>query len=131
MEEFINKNFVYAVVGASNNREKYGFKVFRDLKDSGFKVVPINPHEDEILGVKVYKKLSDAKERIDVVVTVVPPKITEDIVKECYQLGINKIWMQPGSEDKEAIDFCREHKITVVYNTCIMVENHREDNFFV
>ncbi len=130
-ENFFNKKFVYAVVGASNNREKYGFKVFKDLKDSGFKVIPINPHEKYILGVKVYKSLSSIKERVDVVVTVVPPKITEEIVKECFKLGINKVWMQPGSEDKEAIDFCRKHNIIAIYNTCIMVENHREDKFFI
>lgn len=131
MEEFIDKKFTYAVVGASNNREKYGFQVFKDLKNSGFKAIPVNPHEKEILGSKVYKQLTDIPGQIDVVVTVVPPKITEKIVEECLQLGINKVWMQPGSEDDEAINFCKNHNITVVYNTCIMVENHRTNKFFI
>lgn len=45
----IDKNFIYAVVGASNNEEKYGYKVFKDLLDAGYKVLPINPSEKEIL----------------------------------------------------------------------------------
>jgi hypothetical protein len=45
----INKKFLYAVIGTSNNQEKYGFKVFKDLLDGGYKVIPINPSEKEVL----------------------------------------------------------------------------------
>ncbi len=130
MEEFIDKRFTYAVVGASKNQSKYGFKVLKDLKDAGFRVVPINPHETEILGMKCFKSLKDVDKKIDVVITVVPPKITEKIVEECSSLGIKKVWMQPGSEDEKAINFCKRNHINVVYNTCIMVEHKLLDKSF-
>jgi predicted CoA-binding protein len=123
-EDFFNKDFTYAVVGASNNRAKYGFQVLNDLKIAGFKVIPINPHESEILGLKCYPSISSVPEKIDVVITVVKPSVTEKIVEECSRLSINKVWMQPGSESKKAIDFCKTHGINVVYNTCIMVERN-------
>jgi hypothetical protein len=68
----VNKDFLYAVVGASTNEEKYGYKVFKDLIDAGYKVVPINPNEKEILGEKVYPTLSEVKQTIDVVIFFTP-----------------------------------------------------------
>jgi predicted CoA-binding protein len=115
----------YAIVGASNNKEKYGYKVMLSLKELGYEVIPIHPKESEVLGEKVYKTLTDAindDKVIDVVVLVVPPKITEDIVHEVNELGILKVHMQPGSESKDAINYLKENEIEVVYNSCIMVE---------
>lgn len=53
----INKDYLYAVIGASNNKEKIGYKVFKDLLEGGYKVIPINPTEKEILGKQVYRTL--------------------------------------------------------------------------
>lgn len=91
----IDKNFLYAVVGASNNEEKYGYKVFKDLLDVGYKVLPINPNEQEILGEKVYPTLSTVKEQIDVVIFVTPPAVTEKVLEEVKVLGIKNVWIQP------------------------------------
>lgn len=117
----------YAIIGASNNKEKFGYKVTLSLKELGFEVIPVNPTEKEILGLNCYKTLSEAVEdgnEIDTVVFVVPPKITESIIPEVIKLGILKVWMQPGSESKNAIKLARENEIDVIYNTCIMVENN-------
>ncbi len=91
----INKNFLYAVVGASNNEEKYGYKVFKDLLDGKYKVIPINPNEKEILGNKVYPTLSATKQKIDVVIFVTPPTVTEKVLEEVNALNIKNVWMQP------------------------------------
>lgn len=115
----------YAIVGASNNKEKFGYKVTLSLKELGFNVIPINPKENEILGLKAYPNLTDAinnGEEIDEVVFVVPSKITELILEEVNKLDILKVWMQPGSESKKAINYCKENSIEVTYNTCIMVK---------
>lgn len=117
----IDKNFIYAVVGASNNPEKYGHKVLADLKNSGYKVVPINPNENEILELKAYKNLSEFEGSFDVVVFVVPPAVTEKILKEILELGIKNVWMQPGSESKKAIEFCNKNNINLIQNACIMI----------
>ena len=118
----IDKALTYAVVGASNNPDKYGHKVLKDLSDAGYKAVPINPHEDEILKLKAYKNLSEVPYKIDVTIFVVPPKITEEVLKEVKKLNIKKVWMQPGSESKQAIDFCKQNNIKYTANACIMIE---------
>lgn len=91
----IDKDFFYAVVGASNNKEKYGYKVFKDVLDAGYKVIPINPTEKEILGKKVYPTLSQVKKKIDVVIFVTPPVVTEKVLSEVKELKIKNVWMQP------------------------------------
>ena len=121
-KEFLDKKNVIAVVGASDNREKYGNIIYRDLRDAGYKVIPINPKVDFVEGDKCYHSLSEVPIKIDVVDTVVPPHITMEIVKECKKLGIDKVWMQPGSESDEAVIFCKDNNINVVYENCIMAQ---------
>lgn len=127
MDPVVKSGSTYAVVGASNSKEKYGNKVFLDLMEAGHVVIPINPREETIEGVRAYPSLKDYAGRIDIVVTVVPPKITEAIVEECRQLGIRTIWMQPGSESQEAVRRCEEHGIRAIHNACIMIERKRSN----
>ncbi|MCD6445834.1 CoA-binding protein [Candidatus Bathyarchaeota archaeon] len=120
--EFLNKKNVFAVIGASRDPKKYGHQVYKDLRKAGYKVYPVNPNANEILGDKCYPSLESLPEKPDVVDIVVPPKITEQIVKTCKKLGIRKIWMQPGSESEAAIRFCEENGMDVVHGVCVMVE---------
>jgi len=113
----------YAIVGASANPEKFGYKVTLSLKEIGFGVVPINPKEKEILGIEVFPTLGaaiDAKKEIDCAVFVVPPAVTENVLKEAFNLGIKEAWMQPGSESEEAIKFCEEKGLKCTHHACIM-----------
>ena len=71
---------------------------------------------------KCYYTLSEIPIKVSVVNTVVPPFVTEQIVKECKELGIDKVWMQPGSESEKAIAFCKENGIDVIYENCIMTQ---------
>jgi len=127
IKKFLNKRNIFAVVGASRNSEKYGYKVYKDLKEAGYKVYPINPNTDKILGDKCYPNLGDLPTKPDVVDVVVPPKITEEIVKTCKRLGITRVWMQPGSESETAIKFCHENRIEVVHGVCVMIERRRQE----
>ncbi|MEM2927645.1 MAG: CoA-binding protein [Nitrososphaerota archaeon] len=127
IKEFLNKNNVIAIVGVSRDPEKYGYKVYKDLKEAGYKVYPVNPNASEILGDKCYPNLESLPIKPDVVNIVVPPNITEKIVKECKKLNIKKVWMQPGTESEEAIKFCNENGIDVVYGVCIMIERKSMD----
>ena len=125
IQKFLDKRNVFAVVGASRNPEKYGHQVFKDLKNAGYKVYPVNPNADEILGDKCYPSLKDLPEKPDVVDLVVPPQITERVVRECKELGIKMVWMQPGSESEDAIRFCKENGMDVVYGVCVMIERRK------
>ena len=125
INEFIDAANVFAVIGASNNKEKYGNKVYFDLKNAGYKVFPVNPNSSDIMGEKCYPKLTDLPLIPDVVDIVVPPKITTEAVKECKDLGIRKVWMQPGSESDESIKFCKDNNIKVLYGVCVMMERRK------
>lgn len=121
----INKDFLYAVVGASNNKKKYWYKVFKDLLDAGYKVLPINPTEKEILGEKVYTNLSDVKEKIDGAIFVTQPIVTQKVLKEVKTLGIKNVWLQPGSQSDAAIEFCKKNTIECVHDACIMIQRKK------
>jgi predicted CoA-binding protein len=124
--DFVNRR-VWAVVGASRDRTKYGNRVFRSLQMAGYVVYPVNPKGGMLDGVEVYPTLADLPAKPDVVDVVVQPRVTEDIVREAHDLGLKRIWMQPGAESGEAIAFCREHGIEVVYHACAMVHRRRWD----
>jgi predicted CoA-binding protein len=89
------------------------------LLNAGYRVYCVNPNGDEVLGNKCYPSLEVLPVKPDVVV---PPKITEQLVKTCKKLGITKVWMQPGSESETAIKFCEENIIDVVHGVCVMVK---------
>ncbi len=112
---------VFAVVGASSNEKKYGNIIFKNLVSRGYKVYPVNPRLDLLDGVKVYPSVTSIPEKVDVVDVVIPPKMTEDLVKECQTLGITRVWMQPGAESDTAVKYCKENGIEVVYGVCVMM----------
>lgn len=124
IEEFINQR-VWAVVGASKDPAKYGNQIFQDLRAAGYTVYGVNPRGGEIEGQKLHPTLSDLPEKPAVVDIVVPPRVTEEIVRQCAELGFKRVWMQPGSESEEAIRFCQEHDIKVVYLTCAMIQKRQ------
>lgn len=117
----IDKSLTYAVVGANTNPEKYGYTVFKDLLDAGYKVVPINPNEPEILGQKVYPLLAEYPWTIDVVIFVTQPEVTEQVLHQVKDLWIKKVWMQPWAQSTEAIDFCEKNEISCTHDACIMI----------
>ncbi len=116
---------VIAVTGVSKDESKYGFKVFKNLMSKNLRVYGVNPNANVVLNRKIYKKISEIPEKVDIVVTVVPPKITEKIIDECKSLSINEIWMQPGSESEEAIKKAENFGMKVTYNMCIMLETKK------
>lgn len=116
-----NKKDKIAIVGASNNKDKYGYKVLLDLYNSGFNVIPINLKEKEILNLKVYPNLSSVED-IDSVVFITQPEITEKILTEVKELGIKNVWMQPGSESDKGLEYCNKNSIKCIHNACIMIK---------
>ncbi len=118
--DFFSRKFLYAIVGASNNEEKYGYKIFKTLIDAGYKAIPINPKEKEIYGKKVYSRLSLVKERIDVVDFVVPAGVTLKVLEEVKNLGIKKVWFQPNSFDDKVLSYARRNKIKFLKDFCLL-----------
>ncbi|MFA6268561.1 MAG: CoA-binding protein [archaeon] len=113
------------IVGASNNPDKFGYKIVENLLKKGFNVIPINPKETLILGQVAYPNLTsfvtqNPHIKIDWVDLVVPPEVALKVLLELKQLGLAKAWFQPGSESTSAIDFCEKNGIKYMKNKCIM-----------
>jgi hypothetical protein len=110
-----------AVIGVSDDTSKYGYKVFRYLIDQGHHVFPVHPKGGVIDGITRYATLAALPTVPHLVVTVVPPAVTDEIVRQCVELGVPAVWMQPGSESDTAIAYGREHGLTMTHNACIML----------
>ena len=96
-------NKVVAVIGASSNRTKFGNRAVRAFQQQGYTVVPINPHEGEVEGLKTYASVLDYPGTIDMASIYVPPEIGEQVIGEVAQKGIAEVWLNPGSESDELI----------------------------
>lgn len=125
IEEFMGQK-VFAVVGASRDADKYGFKVYRTLKNGGYEVYPVNPQTDSILGDKCYGSLAKLPKLPDVVSMIVPPHEGEKVVEEAAQLGVTRIWFQPGAESDKLLKMCEEHDIEALHSVCVMVESKKK-----
>ena len=112
----------YAVVGATRNKEKFGYKIYRTLINYGKKTVPVNPRYESIDGEPCFSSISEITEKPDVVVSVVPPRITDKLIDQCKNEGINIIWLQPGAYDDITLQKCDERGIEAVYGACIMLK---------
>lgn len=121
MKEFLQQK-IWAVVGVSNNPEKFGNKVYFQLKKVGYKVYAINPKLNDIDGDPCYPSLSSLPTVPDVINVVVPPKATEEIMDECARLGIQRVWMQPGSESDTAIQKGDQLGLKLIYNQCVLIQ---------
>ena len=128
LQKFINSDFIYAIVGATQNKEKYGHKILIDLKNKGYNVIPINPKYKEVAGLKCYPNLISLDERPDVVVLVVGEKNAEKVVQDCLDLNLNRIWFQPGSEYDKAVNLAKKAGFNIVIGECIMVETSKKKN---
>jgi predicted CoA-binding protein len=116
-----------AVVGATDRRERWGYKIWKYLRERGHDVVAVNPGVAEIDGEPVWKRLEDVPrpalgappvEGIDLVVN---PRVGIEIARSAAELGVPIIFAQPGAESPEIESFCREHGLDYV-EACVLVE---------
>jgi predicted CoA-binding protein len=94
---------VVAIVGASNDRSKFGNRAVRAFKRQGYSVVPINPHEQEIEGLPAYKSVLDVPGPIAMASFYVPPDVGEQVIEEVARKGIAEVWLNPGAESERLI----------------------------
>ena len=110
----------WAVVGASNDRSKFGNITFRELRSRGEQVYPVNPRLTEIEGQACYPSLTALPEPVDRVLGVVPPKQGESVVRDAAEAGINHVWFQPGAESDAALAFCEARGMEAISGHCIL-----------
>ncbi|KAG7666133.1 uncharacterized protein J8A68_000390 [[Candida] subhashii] len=145
IQSFFSNNRQYAVVGASNNPSKFGFKILNWYDKHGLPVIPINPKEEEILGIRVVNNINKVLESIqshqDILTHktsnvdglsisfLTPPRITAATLKaiasiDGYKDIVKGVWLQPGSYDQEVLDVVQEiglYDKAVHEEECILV----------
>ena len=123
LEKLKEEKTTIALVGASNDKEKYGNKIYRDLRSKGYNVTPINPKEEKIEGDKAYVSIEQMEKLPDIANFVVPPSIAIKIAQNIVDLGVKYLWFQPGSESNE-LEYWLKNTDGIKYliNACIMVE---------
>ena len=117
-----NKNNLIALIGASNDKNKYGNKILLDLVSKGHNVVPINPKEDTVAGLKSYNNVSELSEKPSIINFVVPPNIGYQLTKDLVESDYDNFWYQPGAESKVISAFLDSKNKNYIDDKCIMVE---------
>lgn len=111
-----------AVVGVSRDRKSFSQAVFRELKQRGYDVVPVNPLGGHVEDVPCASRLAEIAPPPEGVLVLTPPAVTEQVVRECAEMGVRRVWMHrgagPGSVSPAAVAFCREHGIEVIDGAC-------------
>jgi uncharacterized protein len=123
--EVLKKYNTIAVVGLSANPARASYEVTEYMQSAGYKIIPVNPNETEVLGEKCYARLEDVPEKIEIVnvfrrVEDVPP-----VVEGAIKIGAKVVWMQMGIENASAAERARAAGLIVVEDACVLVEHRR------
>lgn len=120
LEEKMLEKKVWAVIGANQNQEKYGNMIYRKLRSRGYTVYAVNPIYDTVEGDACYKDLASLPQVPDVIDMVVTPKRTIKFVEEAASLGIQNVWLQPGTYDAAVLELLKQKELTYV-EACVLV----------
>ncbi len=113
---------VFAVAGASRDREKYGNKVLRCYLQNDLIAWPVHPTEEEVEGVPCSPDLASLPEPVHGLSIITPPAVTSELVEQAAQAGIKRVWIQPGAESNEAISKAKDLGLTVIAGgPCLLV----------
>lgn len=109
----------WVVVGVSSKKDKWGYKIWKILKEHGYKTYGVNPNYDEIEGEKIYKSLSELPEKVDVIDMVVPKNVSITTLEEAKDLGIEYIFFQPGTYDDKVVERAEGLELKYLLDDCI------------
>jgi hypothetical protein len=108
-----------AMVGASSKPDRSSHGIMRKLQQVGYRVIPVNPHETEVLGERAYPSLTEVPDRLDIVDVFRRAEYTPAIADEAVKAGAKALWLQQGIENEEAAARAAAGGLTVVMDTCI------------
>jgi uncharacterized protein len=123
IEEILKTTKTIAVVGLSSNKFRPSFGVSKYLQAAGYRIIPVNPQETEVLGHKSYPRLEDVPEKVDTVEIFRRPEFVPDIVESAIRIGARAVWMQEGVINPEAAEKARQAGLLVVVDHCMLKEH--------
>ncbi len=111
-----------AMVGVSRDPKDFSRTLFAEFKKRGYDIVPVNPNLSDLDGQRCYARVQDIQPRVDGVLVVTPSRATDQVVRDCAEAGVTRVWLHRGegigSVSDQAVAFCQEHGIDVVVGQC-------------
>lgn len=123
--DLLRNSKTIAVVGLSNKRMRPSYGVSEYMQSAGYRIIPVNPQEEEVLGEKAYARLEDIPEHVDIVDIFRRPEYVPDLVESAIKIGADTVWMQEGVVHEQAAERAREAGLTVVMDRCILKEHRK------
>jgi predicted CoA-binding protein len=123
--ELLKKYKSIAVVGLSSNPARPSFGVTEYMQCAGYRIIPVNPNETEVLGEKSYARLEDVPEKIEIVNVFRRAEEVPPVVESAIRIGAKVVWMQSGIENETAAEKARAAGMVVIEDACILVEHRR------
>ena len=121
--EVLKKSKTNAVVGLSDKPERTSYMVSKAMQDAGYRIIPVNPTVDEVLGEKAVASLKDIKEHVDIVNVFRRSEFLMDVAKEFVEIDADVFWAQLGVQDEDTYKLLKEKDYTVIMDRCIKVEH--------
>ncbi|MBM3759484.1 MAG: CoA-binding protein [Acidobacteria bacterium] len=125
IKEILAESKTIAVVGLSSKPDRPSYGIAKALQQYGYRVIPVNPVEQEVLGEKSYASLQEIPEKVDVVNVFRRAEQTPPIALEAVEIGAKALWLQSGILSEEAEQIASEGGLDVVMDRCIMVEHRK------
>jgi predicted CoA-binding protein len=123
--EILEKYKTIAVVGLTSNPARPSYEVTEYMQNAGYRIIPVNPNEKEVLGEKSYARLEDVPEKIEIVDVFRRAEDVPPVVESAIRVGAKVVWMQLGIDNAEAAERAREAGLTVVEDACIFIEHRK------
>ena len=118
-----------AIIGASQDRRKYGNKAVRAYHDNGYRVYPINPNEEEVEGLRTYPTIDAVPDEIDYVSLYVPPAVGIKLLPAIAAKGPKELWLNPGSESDELIEAAADLHLRTILACSIVAVGRSPSEF--
>jgi uncharacterized protein len=115
------ENQPIALIGVSRNPKKFGYTAFKELKEKGMKIIPVNPLADEIMGEKSYPDVGSLPEEVRGIIVMTKKDKTAAIVREALAKGIREIWIQQMADSREAVTELKASDINFITGECILM----------
>lgn len=121
LKEILESAKTIAVVGLSNNQDKTAYQIAKIMQEVGYRIIPVNPSVDEVLGEKAYPSLMAIPDKIDIINIFRRPEYLPEIAKEAAETDCLIFWAQQGIVNEDAYHYLKERDFTVIMDLCIKV----------
>ena len=125
IDELLRSSRTIAVVGLSSDRSRPSYSVSAYMQRHGYRIIPVNPNEREVLGEPAYSRLEDLPEPVDIVNVFRRSEFVPEVVTAAIQSGAKAVWMQQGVINEAAAQQARDAGLFVVMDRCILQEHAR------